>query len=98
MLGEEIFKLKEEGKTNREIGELYGLSKKQMTNLITRHNRREEKKALGIVPRRSGRPPKNAEPSGKTDKEKDYEIKRLRMENKLLRDFLHLAGRGRSHQ
>ena len=59
-LEEEIFRLKEEGKTNREIRELYGLSEKQMKNLITRHNRREEKKAMGILPRRPGCPPKGA--------------------------------------
>ena len=89
-LEEEIFIMKAEGKTNREIRELYGLSKKQMANLITRHNRREEKKAKGIIPLRRGRPPKD---TLITDKEKDYEIKRLRMENQLLRDFLRLAGR-----
>ena len=65
---EEIFRLKAEGKINREIRELYGSSEKHMKNLIIRHNRREEKKAMGILPRCPGRPPKG---SHITDREKD---------------------------
>jgi transposase-like protein len=42
------------------------------------------------APKRRGRTQKDGL---KTDKEKDNEIKRLKMENDLLRDFLHLAGR-----
>ena len=30
---EEVFRLKEEGKTNREIGEIYGLTKEQVKQL-----------------------------------------------------------------
>ncbi|MEE1491870.1 MAG: hypothetical protein UGF45_07600 [Massilioclostridium sp.] len=44
----------------------------------------------GIMPRRRGRPPKGYVP---TKQEKENEIRRLKMENELLRDFLRLAGR-----
>ena len=90
VLEPEIFEQKRAGKSNREIREQFGLSKKQMENLITRHNKAEKLLEAGIMPRRRGRPPKNR----KLDEiEKDNEIKRLKMENELLRDFLRAAGR-----
>jgi transposase len=42
------------------------------------------------APRRRGRPPKG---NRVTEKDKDNEIKRLTMENELLRDFLRVCGR-----
>ena len=90
VLEEEIFRQKAEGKSNREIREQYGLSKKQMNNLITRHNRAERLHEAGITPRRRGRPPNGYK---STEGEKDNEIKRLKMENELLRDFLRASGR-----
>jgi len=90
MIEADVFKMKEEGKTNGEIEERYGLSKKQLKNLINWHNRAERKIEAGIMPRQRGRQAKGHQVS---EQEKDYEIKRLKMENKLLRDFLHLAGR-----
>ena len=90
VLEKEIFEQKAQGKCNREIREQYGLSKIQMRNLITRHNRAEIQIKAGIIPRRRGRPPKGHKAS---DNDKDNEIKRLTMENELLRDFLRAAGR-----
>lgn len=89
-LEKEIFEQKAQGKCNREIREQYGLSKKQMNNLITRHNRAERQLEAGVVPCRRGRPPKG---NKATESEKDNEIKRLKMENELLRDFLRASGR-----
>jgi DNA-binding CsgD family transcriptional regulator len=89
-LEEEIFKQKAEGKSNREIREQYGLSEKQMKNLITRHNKSMKLQEAGILSRRRGRLPRNHK---LTEDEKDNEIKRLKMENELLRDFLRAAGR-----
>lgn len=57
-LEETILQLKAQGKTNREIGQKYGLTKKQVINLITRYNRRTEKLQAGIPLKRRGRPPK----------------------------------------
>lgn len=90
VLEKEIFEQKAQGKSNREIREQYGLSEKQMENLITRHNRTVKLLNAGIIPRRRGRPPKGYTP---TQAEKDNEINRLKMENELLRDFLRAAGR-----
>lgn len=87
---DEIFEQKEQGKSNREIREKYGLSKKQMKNLITRHNNSKQLLEIGILPCRRGCPPKNHK---LTKGEKDNEIRRLKMENELLRDFLLAAGR-----
>lgn len=90
VLEKEIFEQKAQGKSNREIREQYSLSKKQMENLITRHNKTEKLLNAGITPRRRGRPPKGCT---LTEANKDNEIKRLKMENELLRDFLRAAGR-----
>ena len=90
VLEEEIFEQKGQGKGNREIREQYGLSEKQMENLITRRNKREGLLKVGIVPQRRGRSPKGYK---SIEGEKDNEIKRLKMENELLRDFLRVAGR-----
>lgn len=43
LIEREIFQMKAKGKRNREIREQYGLSEKQLKNLITRHNRAEER-------------------------------------------------------
>ena len=98
---EEILRLKEEGKTKREIGELLGFTKKQIHNFITRYNEKQRKIAAGIGIKRKGRPPKDYQVS-ETDKvaqlryiidRKDARIKSLEMENELMRDFLSLTGR-----
>jgi len=87
---EMIFDMKVADKSNREIREYFGLSEKQLENLINRYNRRKDKIEAGIELREKGRPRKD---NLITDNEKDYIIKRLKMENELLRDFIRLAGR-----
>ena len=90
-LTEEIKNMVREGKTQREIAEHFGYKDKYVVKeLLKRERRKERKEEAGIPPRRPGRPPKGYVPS---EKEKDNEIKRLKMENELLRDFLRLAGR-----
>ena len=88
----EILAMKESGKTKREIAEHYGLKTEQVKELLKRYRRRERKIAAGIMPRPSGRPRKDAPPKDLVA-EQAYEINRLKMENKLLRDFLQLTGR-----
>lgn len=46
----------------------------------------------GVIPRPKGRPRKDAVPRDIVAQQA-YEIQRLRMENKLLRDFLRSTGR-----
>ena len=97
----EIFLLKEQGLTNREIGEKYGLTKEQIKQFFKRHNEKKRKIAAGIVLKKKGRPPKDYIVS-EQDKvaelryilaRKDAMIKSLEMENELMRDFLSLAER-----
>lgn len=91
MLEEQILTMKEEGKTNREIAEHLGFRDKYVVKqFISRYHRKQKLLLAGIKPRRRGRPPKGYQP---TEQEKDNEIKRLRMENELLRDFLRITGR-----
>ena len=81
------------GKTQREIAEHFGLSSKEVVReLLKRERRKEAKIAAGIIPRPKGRPRKDA-PTRDVVAEQVYEINRLKMENKLLRDFLQLTGR-----
>lgn len=70
----------------------FGLITKQVKGLLTRYRRRERKIAAGIILRSKGRPRKDAQPHN-IGTEQTNEINRLKTENKLLRDFLQLAGR-----
>lgn len=87
-----ILAMREEGSTRQEIAERFGLSKAQIKNWINRYNRKQAKMAAGILPRPKGRVRKNAVPRD-IMAEQAYEIQRLQMENKLLRDFLQFTGR-----
>ena len=89
----EIKPMLAEGKTQREIAEYYGFRDKQVVkSLLKRERRKERRLEAGILPRPKGRPRKNSAPRDIVS-EQAYEIQRLRMENKLLRDFLRLAER-----
>ena len=52
----EILELKEQGYTNREIGEKLGFTQKQIHNFIIRYNEKQRKLAAGIAIRKKGRP------------------------------------------
>ena len=89
----EIKAMLAEGKTQREVAEHYGFRDKQVVKkLLERERRKERKLAAGIIPRPKGRPRKDTAPRNIVA-EQAYEIQRLQMENKLLRDFLHFTGR-----
>lgn len=81
------------GKTQREIAKHFGFKDKYVVKrLLSRQRVKEAKLAAGIIPRPKGRPRKGAV-AGDVIAEQAYEINRLQMENKLLRDFLQYAGR-----
>lgn len=90
MLSDEIFRLKEHGKTHREIGELYGLTKEQIKGLVNRQNRKQRLLDQGYVPRPKGRPRKNA-----VDERTllENELIDLRMKVDVLQNFLCAIGR-----
>ena len=97
----EIIELFEKGKTLREIGEQFGFTLKQMRDFKTRYNIKQKKIEAGIALKKKGRPPTDHVVSER-DKvaelkyilaRKEAEIKRLEMENELMRDFLSLTGR-----
>ena len=82
-----------EGRTQREVAEYYGFQDKQVVkSLLKRERRKGRRLEAGILPRPKGRPRKDAAPRDIVA-EQAYEIQRLRMENQLLRDFLHFTGR-----
>ena len=88
----EIKAMQAEGKTQREIEEHFGFKDKQVVReLLKRERRKERKLEAGIVPRPKGRPKKETAPRDIVA-EQAYEIQRLPMENKLLRDFLQSTG------
>lgn len=93
MLLPEIETMIAEGKTQREVAEYFGFQDKYVVKrLLKRQREKQRKLEAGIVPRPKGRPRKDAAPRDVV-REQAYEIERLRMENKLLRDFLQFTGR-----
>ena len=89
----EIKAMLDAGKTQREVAEYFGLQNKYVVKqLLTRERRKERKLEAGVIPRPKGRPRKEAAPRD-IAAEQAYEIQRLKMENKLLRDFLRSTGR-----
>lgn len=88
----EIKAMLAEGRTQREVAEHYGFRDKQVVKRpLERERRKEHKLEAGILPSK-GRPRKDAAPRS-IEAEQAYEIQRLQMENKLLRDFLRFTGR-----
>ena len=73
-----ILKMVEQGKTQREIAEHYGLKDKMVVKRLLERERRKERNQS----KSRGRKP------AKTLQEYKYENKRLKMEVELLRDFL----------
>ena len=79
----QIEEMMRSGMSHREIETKLGLSgDRPIHNLLKRERRKSEK-----IPKQRVRKP------AVTLQEYKYENKRLKMENELLRDFLHLAGR-----
>lgn len=90
-LGKEIDRMIKEGKTQREIAIFFGFKDKRVIHdYLKRQRRKKERVMAGIFPKQRGRLPKGYLP---TEKEKDTEISRLKMEIQLLRSFLQIAGR-----
>ena len=80
----EIKEMLAEGKTQKQIEEILGLTgSRPIHHLLSR----ERKKDTQGIPKSRGRKP------AKTLTEYKYENKRLRMENELLRDFLRSTER-----
>ena len=93
MLLPEIEAMIAEGKTQREVSEYFGYKDKYVVKrLLNRQREKRRKLEAGIVPRPKGRPRKDAAPRDVAT-EQAYEIARLQMENKLLRDFLQFSER-----
>ena len=90
ILSEEVFRRKAAGETNREIGERYGLTKKQVKNLVSLQNRKQRLIANGYVPQPKGRPRKG--PLNE-EQRRSKELAELRMQVELLQNFLSEAGR-----
>ena len=102
----EILELKAKGLTQREIGEQLGFRQSQVKEFFKRYNRNKRKLASGIAIKPKGRPrkdgtelPPSIQQLGKLAQlqyelaSKERQIKRLEMENELMRDFLSLTER-----
>ena len=102
----EILDLKAKGLTRKEIGKKLNLSPEQVHSVTKRHNKKQQKLASGIPIKPKGRPRKEAtglppsvQQMNKVSQlqyelsSKERYIKRLEMENELMRDFLSLTER-----
>ena len=85
-----ILSMREAGYTRREIADELGLDLKQIEWWVSRYNKRQVLPLKGSEPKAKGRPRKDGQPP-RQDAQK--ELDRLRMENKLLRDFLQSTER-----
>ena len=85
-----ILSMREAGYTRREIADELGLDLKQIEWWVTRYNKCQVLTLKGSEPKAKGRPRKDGQPP-RQDVQK--ELDRLRMENKLLRDFLQSTER-----
>lgn len=101
MYEKEIFELREQGLSQRQIAEKLGFPYEKMHEFFKRHNRNQRKAASGAGLKQRGRPRKDGKelpPSVqqlsklsqlqyKLSSQERY-IRRLEMENELMRDFL----------
>lgn len=106
MYEKEILELKEQGLSQREIAEKLGFPYEKMHDFFRRHNRSQRKLSSGIELKRQGRPRKDGSKLPPSIQQlskltqlqyelagKERYIKRLEMENELMRDFLLLTER-----
>lgn len=106
MYEREIFELKEQGLSQRQIGEKLGIPYEKIHDFFKRHNRSQRKVSSGEGLRRKGRPRKDGTelpPSVQQQSKltqlkyelasKERYIKQLEMENELMRDFLSFTER-----
>ena len=102
----ELIKYLEQGHSLRETGEKFGFTYKEMRDFKTRYNKNQRKLAAGIAIKPKGRPrkdgtqlPPSVQQLSKLSQlqyelaSKERYIRRLEMENELMRDFLSLIGR-----
>lgn len=87
----EIEAMLAKGKTHREIEEHFGLEGKQPIHDMLKRERRKQKKLVNGIP--LGLKGRQITSTNDKEKIKDNQIKRLTMENELLRDFLRAAGK-----
>ena len=85
-----IIAMRNEGKSRQEIADELGCEMKQVKWCIARFNKRRRVCAAMNERKPKGRPRKDGQPP-RQDIQK--ELERLRMENKLLRDFLQSTER-----
>ena len=85
-----IAAMRDEGKSRQEIADELGCEMKQVKWFITRYNKGKKACATLREPKPKGRPRKDGQPPRQNIQK---ELERLRMENKLLRDFLQSAER-----
>ncbi len=83
----EIIQQHIDGVSVRELAKIHDKPFWTIKNMIRRERQKTNLQANGLPPKQRGRK------AAVTLQEYKYECKRLRMENELLRDFLHLAGR-----
>lgn len=89
-LAEEVFRRKAAGETNREIGERFGLTKRQVEQLVNRQNRKQRLVEQGYIPRPKG---KSRKSTADEVTRQQNELIQLRMQVELLRNFLSEVGR-----
>ncbi len=104
----ELIEYINQGHTLRETGEKYGFTYQEMRNFKTRYNKNQRKLSAEIKIKPKGRPRKEVAEIPPSIQQlsklaqlqyelarKESRIRKLEMENELMRDFLSLTGRKR---
>ena len=102
----ELYELKSQGLTLQQIGDKFGFSREQIKEYFKRERRKERKLVEGTSIKSKGRPRKDGTKLPPSVQQlskltqlqyelamKERHIKRLEMENELMRDFLSLTER-----
>jgi len=100
LVEDKLIELYETGFTRKEIADELGLTKAQVKNWVYRYHQKQKKLESGVPLKPQGRPRKNniisvdIKDPNNVIKNQQKHIKRLEMENELLRDFLSVSRKG----
>lgn len=84
----EVQRLKQKGYTHQQVAIKLKLASKEVVEQLLKRERARKRNISDVQP-----PKQHGRKLPLTLQDYKYECKRLKMENELLRDFLHLAGR-----
>jgi len=87
----EIIELREQGLTQREIGERFGFKKEQVKGFFKRERRNQEKLEAGIALKKRGRPAKDCVATEKATEKSDTRMSGKNKANVRISEGIYMA-------